>query len=74
MSDLNSIEQQSVTRIVLSDCILLTISWIFAFRMVAVFVFLNEFPYVVEHNYNYDEFISGTALQVVITSFHVCEQ
>ena len=56
---LNPNERQNIFKIVFSDCILITLSWMIAFRMVAVFVFLSEFPYVASNNYGYSELISG---------------
>ena len=52
----------SVFRIVWSDSVLLAISAILALRMVGVFVFLNEFPFVVERVYGQNELISGVMM------------
>eukprot|EP00483_Globobulimina_turgida_P008109 UN08125 len=52
----------NMLRIIFSDCILLTVSFMLAFRMIAVFVFLNEFPFVVDHIYAYNEFTSGVLI------------
>ena len=73
-SSLNTNEKQSVIQIVCRDCILLTMSFIIAFRMVAVFVFLNEMPYVVDHVWGYTESIAGITYLFCVFDFdgHCC--
>ena len=53
-----------ICRIAFSDGILMTVSWIIAFRMVGVFVFLNEFPYVSDNIYHYGQQISGLMIGI----------
>ena len=56
---INNPNKSSMIRIVCNDCVLLTMSLITSFKMVCVFVYLIELPYVVDHIYGYNEIIAG---------------
>ena len=61
---MNDAQRPSIFRIVWSDSVLLAVSGIFALRMIGVFVFLNEFPFVVERVYGQNELISGVMIGI----------
>eukprot|EP01084_Bolivina_argentea_P174421 302155_1 len=42
----------------------MSVSWIIAFRMVGIFIFLNEFPYVSHYEYNYGQSVTGLMIGI----------